>query len=393
MKILHTVLLYSPSVGGSQEVIKRISELLAAQGHEVTVATTQLAERKAKEINGVHIEEFEISGNTVQGFSGETQRYQEFLRHGLFDVMLNYAAQQWATDLVFPILQEIPFPKVLAPCGFSALYEAKFETYFAQMPIWMAQYDRLAFHGTGYRDYQFAKQHSLSNLAVVPNGAAESEFGIAYADFRSRFGIPANVPLLLTVGSHTGTKGHDLAISAFGKAKIGKSVLVVIGNQIWGPGCLPNDRRKARRVQWLSLGQKRVLLLDPPRTDVVAAFQAADLFVFGSNIECSPIVLFEAMASKTPFITTRCGNSSEIADWSKSGIVLPTQENENGSVTAQPQDLAYAIEELIHNSQMRKQLAENGYSAWRARFTWEKIAGDYEQLYRQVSEKHKVSGD
>jgi L-malate glycosyltransferase len=50
--------------------------------------------------------------------------------------------------------------------------------------------------------------------------------------------------------------------------------------------------------------------------ETVAAYQAADLFLFPSDIERSPVVLFEAMASRTPFLTTAVGNAEEIFGWS-----------------------------------------------------------------------------
>ena len=43
--------------------------------------------------------------------------------------------------------------------------------------------------------------------------------------------------IILTVGSHTGIKGHKECIQAFRKAKIKNSVLVVIGNVPWRGGC------------------------------------------------------------------------------------------------------------------------------------------------------------
>ena len=67
MKILHTVEFYEPFKGGAQEVVKQLSERMVAMGHDVTVATTKLKERKSKNINGVKIEEFDISGNEVRG--------------------------------------------------------------------------------------------------------------------------------------------------------------------------------------------------------------------------------------------------------------------------------------------------------------------------------------
>jgi hypothetical protein len=73
MKILHTVEFYHPSIGGTQEVVKQISERLVKSGHDVTIATTRLPERNARDLNGVRIEEFDVSGNAVRGLSGETK--------------------------------------------------------------------------------------------------------------------------------------------------------------------------------------------------------------------------------------------------------------------------------------------------------------------------------
>ena len=133
MKILHTVEFYTPSIGGAQEVVRQISERLVRQGHEVTVATTALSERNSEEFNSVKIAEFDISGNAVHGFHGEIERYQQFLLNGDFDIMMNYAAQQWSMDLVFPILDRIPYHKVMIPCGFSGLFDPAFDDYFAEM--------------------------------------------------------------------------------------------------------------------------------------------------------------------------------------------------------------------------------------------------------------------
>lgn len=385
MKILHTVEFYSPSVGGAQEVTKHISEQLAKRGHQVTVATTKLDGRRALTLNGVHIEEFNISGDAIHGYQGETKRYQQFLLENRFDLMMNYAAQQWATDLVFPLLNRISYRKVLSPCGFSGLFTPAYEKYFEKMPDVMRQYDHLIFHSETYRDIQFARQHGLSRFTVIPNGASEEEFRTLDGNFRQRHRIPEGVPMLLTVGSHTGQKGHRLAIEAFCRARIGAAVFVVIGNTIGGGGCLRDCQRLAWWSRLVSLGQKEVILLNPLRKDVVAAYHAADLFVFGSNIECAPLVLFEAMASKTPFVTTACGNAEEIVELGQGGVVVPTTWNRDGTVTASSKTMAGVIEELIGSPVERRRLAEAGYKAWVDRFTWEKITSEYEQIFQKVS--------
>lgn len=384
MRILHTVEFYSPSIGGAQEVVRQVSERLASRGHDVTVATSRLPERTQRCLNGVRIAEFDVVGNAVRGIGGEVERYRDFLRQGSFDLMLNYAAQQWATDAALPLVGSLPYPAVLAPCGFSALHDPAYSDYFDALSQVMARYDHLVFHSNTYRDAEFARQHGLSCISVIPNGAAEEEFDQANEGFRARYGIPENLPLLLTVGSHTGVKGHRLVIEAFRRARIGQAVLLVVGNVSCPQGCVARCRRRAWLTRLLSFGQKRVLLLDPPRPDVVSAFQAADLFVFGSNIECSPIVLFEAMASGTPFITTACGNATEIVEWSDAGVVVPTMELPGGWVEADPSNFAHEIERLWSDAPGRQGLAENGRRAWRERFTWERVADRYEALYQSL---------
>jgi glycosyltransferase involved in cell wall biosynthesis len=386
MKILHTVEFYWPSLGGAQEVVRQISERLALRGHDVTVATRKLPQRTSTTINGVHVEEFSISGNETYGYQGETDRYTKFLTAGDFDLMMNYAAQQWATDLVYRVLDRIPYRKVLAPCGFSGLYNSRYTAYFRRMPAVMRQYDHLIFHSDITRDAEFARKSGITDYSLIPNGAAAEEFDDPVSDFRERYGILKDRPMLLTVGSHTGAKGHSLAIEAFRRAKIGPATLVIIGNTlVGGIGCLRRCRVQASFVRLASLGSKEVVLLDPPRTDVVAAYHAADLFLFGSNIECSPIVLFEAMASRTPFVSSAVGNAEEIANWGGGGLILPTYRRADGDVRVRASDMARALEDLLSNAPKRKALSEAGYQAWKQRFTWEGIAGQYERIYQRLA--------
>ena len=375
MKILHTVEFYSPNKGGAQEVVRQISEQLARRGHNVTVATTKLPDRKNTSLNGVGIEEFAISGNAIRGCSGEVAGYREFVRTGDFDVMMNYAAQQWATDLVFPAVDQLRFRKIMAPCGFSALGNPRYESYFRDLPNVLRKYDHLIFHSYSGRDIEFARKHGIQHYSVIPNGASLEEFDKPDSSFRRRYNIPANETLLLTVGSHTGAKGHSVAMEAFRRTRIGPATLVIIGNTLGSVGCLPRCYIQAKFVELTTFGKKQVLLLNPPRAEVISAYHSADLFVFGSTIECSPIVLFEAAASRTPFLSSACGNAAEIAEWTECGKILSAN-------TAAA--MAKGIEEMLADKQQLEAMAEAGVRSWAKRFTWQSIAAQYEQLYEQV---------
>jgi len=94
LKILHTVEFYYPHVGGAEQLIQQLSERLAARGHDVTVATTLLAGRTFSRLNGVKIEQFDITGSLAKGIYGtDVERYRQFLLENPADVVLNYAAQ------------------------------------------------------------------------------------------------------------------------------------------------------------------------------------------------------------------------------------------------------------------------------------------------------------
>lgn len=390
MRILHTVELYDPSVGGAQEVVRQISTRLAARGHEVTVATSRLAARRSDRLDGVQIRQFEIAGNSVRGMSGEVEAYRRFVLQGDFDVMMSYAAQQWTVDALLGMLDQIPFPHAIAPCGFSGLHDAAYSQYFRELPGQLRSAAALIFHSDSYQDIELARRSGLQRLTVIPNGADEREFSDQHAlqrralSLRAHHGIDAEAPLLLTVGGHTGEKGHALAIEALRRLRRPRATLIVAANNPLGIGCRYSCRMRAGAVNAVTFARKRVLLLSLPREEVVAAYRAADLFVFGSAIECSPLVLFEAMAAGTPFLTLDVGNAAEIARWSGSGRVLPTTRLARGRAGGSAAEMATAADELLDDERERLRLGRAGRSAWEQRFTWSSIATAYEQLYRDL---------
>jgi L-malate glycosyltransferase len=390
MRILHAVELYAPSVGGAQEVVRQVSERLVARGHEVTVATRALPERTTTSHNGVTIAQFDVRGNAVHGITGEADRYVDFVRGGGFDIVMSYAAQQWATDLLLPIAGELDAATVLAPCGFSALHDPAYTGFFAALPNQMAAWDRLVFHSSTYQDVRFAREHGLTNIDVIPNAADEREFGIdpreaaaRRARFRAEHGIPDDEPLLLTVGGHTGGKGHGLVLEALALLGRRRATLALVGNTPLGNGCRPMCERGARAVSALSGGRRRALLLDPPRDGVIDAYFAADLFVFGSRVECSPLVLFESAAAGLPFLSVPAGNAAEIAAWTGAGTGIPARRKD-GLVRGGPWRLARAIAELLDDPARRAAMGAAGRASWERQYTWERVAARYEALYAQL---------
>jgi len=407
MKILHTVENYSESGGGMFEVVKQISEHLLEFGHEVTIASNRHALTGSLNKSKIKIRRFEIDGNDVRGYSSEKsviEEYQKFLIESGFDVITNFAAQQWATDLTFPVLSRINAKKVFVPTGFSGLFLPQYKDYFEKMRYWMTQYDMNVFLSHNYRDINFARENKIKNTCIIPNGASAEEFSKPNDnDIRSTLCIPRDHVLILHVGSHTGHKGHKEAIQIFRASRIKRATLLIIGNivdakcykkcmftsqafnfreKIAGDPKYNLFKRRKKSNGFITDGvNKQILIMNLKRSDTVKAYHDADLFLFPSNIECSPIVLFECAASGTPFLSSDAGNATEIAQWTGGGMILPTIHKKNGFCTVNIRESAAMLEDVMADHVKRSEMANTSYQRWKENYSWEKIAMDYEHLY------------
>ncbi len=424
MRILFCCQFYAPSVGGVQEVIRQLAERLVARGHQVTVATTRLPTRDFDTLNGVGIREFEVTGNLVSGMSGEIAAYREYVAAGAFDVVMVYAAQQWTFDALWPVLERVTAAKVFVPCGFSGLYEPGYANYFRELPEVLKRFDHLVFNATRYRDIDLARQHGIDKFSVLPNGASEIEFGAAVDPlFRQRHGIPPHSFVFLTVGSFTGLKGHQELINAFARMRLPESrhaTLILNGNEVQRleqgaggiykktvgllrshglaytlkqivkkvAGSSASPRKVAESVNRLQAA-KLVLVTDLPRNELTQAFMAADLFVFASNIEYSPLVLYESAAAGTPFLTVDVGNALEIAEWTGAGITCPSAVDAKGYTRVDEEVLAQSMVALMQQKDRLQELGAAGKRNWSERYTWAKVADQYEQLFGRLMESKR----
>src|SRR5205823_1064241 len=170
-----------------------------------------------------------------------------------------------------------------------------FETYFRFLHHHLRQFDRLVFHSGSYRDAEYARLHGLTNTIVIPNAVRREEFGTPPPPgFRARQRIPDDAFLVLLVANYTGAKGQEDAIEIIARADVGPTILLLVGRNL--RDATPVDQALARPAAALaerSSGSKTVICAELPRGEVIEAFFAADLFLFPSQIECSPLVLFE----------------------------------------------------------------------------------------------------
>lgn len=395
MKILHAVESYYPSVSGSPEVVRHLSERMVKMGHDVTVATRKHPERKSLVHNGVKIVEFDVRPTSdlgmsiVTGLSGEIKKYQNYLLQSDCDVVMTYAAQQWTTDLMFDMLDEIKAKKVMVPCGYSALYTPEYKQYFKELPKYLRKFDATVYMSKYYRDINFAKGHQLRNIHFIPNGADETEFSQPLSADRKRqlkkkYGIKGLV--IMTIANYTGEKGHKELLYVFKRLPVLSATLISAGGITPGIGCYDMFKTQAERINTSRkfIGKQVVMVDGSQRREVTDLLKMADLFLFFSNIECSPLVLFEAAAAGVPFVATSAGNSREIAQWTGDGVIVKSHDLPNGRVAADLKEALRQTIKLAYNPLRRRVMGKTARQKWQKNLTWQKIASDYIKLYQSL---------
>ncbi len=418
MKILHLVEFYDPFQNGMQQVVKQLSERLAAKGHQITIGTSYNQSRDYAILNGVQIEQFKIDGNLIKGINGsdeEVVRFKKFVFENNFDVITIFAAQQWTCDLIISDIHLFRGKKVFVPTGFSGLNDPSFIEYYKSMKNWMQYFDKNVFLSEHYQDYTFADKHGLKNCTIIPNGAAIEEFESEPINIKAHLGIPQSTRIILTLGSHTGLKGHKEAVKIFNRAQLENSILLIVGNspqkgnQIrffysnllksilnrfsclikkkWVVSCYWKCKYTAMisKIQkFLGISRNLIITTELNRQQIISAFKQSDLFLFPSNIECSPLVLFEAMAAKLPFLTSDVGNAKELAQSTNSGRVLPTTIDTFGYSSVDIIRSAEMLKNLFTDNISLNQLSKNGFEAVQSKYNWESIAAQYSRLYQSL---------
>ena len=205
-------------------------------------------------------------------------------------------------------------------------------------------------------------------LRVIPNGVDPHRFDTApVVDWRS-LGLPAGARVLLSVGRLEDQKGpQELWASA---ASVAREIPDV--HWVWvGEGPL----RGALEREAARLGLAARLHLVGRRDDVPSLMRGACGLVLSSRWEGMPNVVLEALAARCPVIATQVEGIAELIEPGETGWVCPPRD---------PAALAAAQLELLRDAERGRRLGEAGRRRVEERFTWERMAAQYESLYLEL---------
>jgi glycosyltransferase involved in cell wall biosynthesis len=121
-------------------------------------------------------------------------------------------------------------------------------------------------------------------------------------------------------------------------------------------------------------GLEGVVSLHPPvfGEEKLACFRRAGVFVYPSYSEGMPMAVIEAMASGLPVIASRAGGLPDLVQDAVTGLLVDP---------GKPEQLAAALDQLIHDPALRQSMGEQGARLAAQRFDIEQHAARLVEIY------------
>jgi glycosyltransferase involved in cell wall biosynthesis len=400
VRILHLIHNYYPSVGGSQELFKNVSErLVATFADNVTVFTTNVLEGPqvpstgfipaAKEtINSVEVRRFPFFQQcrpALRAASRFADRMKlpfvdhlRLLKNGPISPSMFRAVLDFDADVVggtsslylhmfYPLLarrlrKSIPF----------VYYGAMHIGQALNGPVLRAinAADAYVAYTAYERDYLVGKGVEPNKIHVVGLGVNAGNFISATGrQIRERYGIGDSF-LVGFVGRQAAYKGIDTLLQAMRVVwRVAPQSYVFIA----GPRTSFSDRLMQKIQSWSPRELDKIIFIDDFSEDEKPElFAACDVFVSVSSQESFGLVYLEAWASGKAVIGGRIGAVESVIKDQQDGLLVQCGDSNQ---------LAESILVLLKNEKLRVKLGQHGRAKIFREHTWDIVTGKLRAIY------------
>lgn len=364
MKIVEVCSYYPPHLGGIEYVVKNVALQLAANGHDVTVLTSTIGSRRPGTVQNGHLREvylrgFEFAHTPV--ILTLPYHIAKMSKDSLIHIHLSHVYTELIVMIVAK-LRRMPYVAhyhmdVDVSGRFGFLYKAYKKTL---LPLVIRGAAHVITLSDEQRDIIINRYKTLvDNVSVIPNGVGQEFFLKTSHDYKKR-------PLrLLFVGRFAKQKNLPRLIKTLPLLKIPVELYLV------------GDGEKKANLQALADDLKLQNVhfdgaLHGP--DVIAAYQAADVFMLTSDREGMPLVLLEAAAAGLPIIAS---NVQGLREFIHGNGLLVTDPS--------PETFAAALNNLSAVDLMRLSKAS---SRWAQDYTWQKLVKKMIKVFEDASKNN-----
>jgi glycosyltransferase involved in cell wall biosynthesis len=389
LRILHVIASMAAEDGGPPAVVAGLTGALAARGHPVTVATLDEPERTAVLLDGrVTRQAFAPGANRRYAACPDLDRWLR-VHVSSFDIVHLHSLWQFPTFAAARACWSQRRPYVVLLNGMLDRYSVRQRSRWIKRLYWILREGRIEGRAAGIHCLNRAEIRKavpwIRDMPkfIMPNGIDEAQlaalppkgaFRAAHPEFAAR-------PLVLFLSRLHPKKGLDRLLPAW-KALANR--LPDARLLIAGTGDAEYEASLKKQTADAGLADQVVFLGQLVGRQKWETLVDADVFVLPSHQEGFSMAITEALAAGCPPVVTEECNFDELAPPAPQppcGVII-----DKGDMPA----FVSAVETLLHNPAQRQSLAAAGRQLIASRFTWQKVAHDLEQVYRQILAGEKL---
>lgn len=355
-------------VGGAESYVRRLAPRLLRAGWEVRVITLVDGGRILDDLRSEGVPTVELGLNHQAGFGPAFGRLLRLWRANLPDLVHTHLYHAGLVGRV--AARWLGIPVVVHQHGVEYARSRLRTLLDGKTRSWVNRY---AASCRAVADILAARERiPRSQIAVIYNGLEVSAFDRSPPTQRPiAWPVPANSLTVGCVGRLAPEKGQSTLIQA-------ASSLVARGRDfhlvLLGDGnLLARLQEQCKR-----LGLEKKVHFAGQQEDVAVWLSYFDLFTLPSKWEGISMALLEAMASGLPVVATNVGGTPEVVRDGQTGFL---------TLPGDPQALAFAIERLLSDPDLRRRMGAAGRWRVKQHFTIERTLQQLEKLYHELLEQ------
>jgi glycosyltransferase involved in cell wall biosynthesis len=376
--------------GGIMYLGLDMAKELSKIGHDVTIFTTDLgfannAHTFDKNLPRVEtIEKFKINRShvwfAIQLFFVNPGMYSQMMKDNP-DVIHTIGVRSFQSYVAALVAKKKKIPLILSDQGGLMTHPDLSESFLKKL-LFKMQLPMIRFvinqaskisAGNEYEKKILSNFCDESKIVIIRNGI-NLETLKASLSFKQKYDIMGSY--ILFVGRFHMVKGVDILLNAINllrdRISLGNTKFVIMGVDFGF------ETQMFAMIKELKIHDVVKVIKNPPREDVISAYEECEFLVLPSRWELSPLTPLEGFAFKKAVISTNIH-----------GIPYTITDNENGLLvkSEDPDGLANAIIELLQNKEKRLKLGLAGFELVQKICNSKEMSMNTLKLYQEVVRK------
>jgi len=209
-------------------------------------------------------------------------------------------------------------------------------------------------------------------LSTVPIVLDEYEQDVDVSDFKKRYGVPDDVPVILCLGRVARLKGQDLLVRALPllRERIEQFHVLIVGRTDYEPEYLAGMEDF---IGQNNLRGRVTFTGGVPREDVIAALKACDAHVVPVRFMNSGAVVVETWAARKPVLHSDMVDPCYVVE-GENGYTFRSEDTE---------DLCEKLVLMLRDEELRRKMGIAGRRLVEEKFLYPHLIQQYLDAYRE----------